>query len=161
MTTTRWPRIASLLLLLLVLPAAGCDGDEDATGPRPSERFDGVWSLRSVAGEALPHEVVTPSATFVRHALTLDVSDEKHLPEAQWTDSLLQTMEGPEGDPVVTNHSEHGTLTGFVNADTVTFRELFAQQTVVFRFVIDEEGVPVRLDPEGEPLNEEWEWMER
>lgn len=143
--------------LLLMLGVVACD-DEDATGPRPSERFEGTWSLQEAGGEPLPYEVITPSATYERHAWFLEVSAEKYLPEAMYTDSLLQTVEEAGGGTVVSNETERGLLLGYVNGDTVLFRESAETGEVlrVLRFLVEDATQPVRLDPEGEPFDEVW-----
>lgn len=143
------------ICLLLALGIVACGGDDDGTQPFPSERFEGLWSLQSVEGQPLPLEVITPSGTYMRHEMTLEVSADKYLPEGEFTDSLLQTVEEPGGGTAVENHSIHMHVLGFVSGDTALFVDDQLEDGL-FRFLVENGAEATRLRLDRTPLDEVW-----
>jgi hypothetical protein len=62
--------------------------------------------------------------------------------------------EQPTGGTVETDRTVRLPFTGFVSGDTITFRD--AGLARVFRFVLEDPAVPVRVNPDGSPANEVW-----
>lgn len=141
------------MALALVAAIGACD--DGGSGPRPSDRFAGLWTLEQVSGEPLPHDVITPSERLQRRAVTLEVSAAKYLPEALWTDSLVRVEQQPGGGTIETNRTVRMTLMGFVSGDTIRFR-VAPGSGDVFRFVLEDPARPVLLLIDGSPADQVW-----
>ncbi|HEX2166494.1 MAG TPA: hypothetical protein VHG09_04585 [Longimicrobiales bacterium] len=144
---------AGVLFMSVLLIACG---DDDATGPRPSERFAGLYTLVEEGGSTLPHTHITAEEDTIEHYLTtLTVNDDSYLPEAFLIDSLVR-RDHSGGSLALVNETVRETLVGFIQGDTVWYHDNEEVEETRFRFFFDASGDPVRLTEDSELVDEVW-----